>query len=100
MLFANVSREIVYIKKYNLGENHEVPISPQMIEDLIAPEIINLVFANKFVNGIVKNHGGFITAESKFGYGSTIKVFLPAVTIDVVNSLNSEKSIFLKRKVS
>ena len=23
MLFANVSREIVYIKKYNLGENHE-----------------------------------------------------------------------------
>ncbi len=53
MLFANVSREIVYIKKYNLDENHEVPIPPQMIEDLIAPEIINPVFENKFVNDII-----------------------------------------------
>ena len=53
MLFTNVSREIVYIKRYNLDENHEVPIPPQMIEDLIAPEIINPVFENKFVNGIV-----------------------------------------------
>lgn len=42
-------------------------------------------------HGIIKKHGGFITAESEAGYGSTIKVFLPGVTNDVVNSLNSEK---------
>ncbi len=42
-------------------------------------------------HGIIKKHGGFIAAESKVGYGSTIKVFLPAVTNDVVNSLDSEK---------
>ena len=42
-------------------------------------------------HGIVTKHGGFITAESEAGYGSTIKVFLPGVTNDVVNSLTSEK---------
>ena len=42
-------------------------------------------------HGIIKNHGGFITVNSKEGYGSTFKIYLPAVTNEVVNSLNSDK---------
>ncbi len=47
-------------------------------------------------HGIIRNHGGFITVKSKEGHGSVFKLYLPAVTNELVISPERYESKFPK----
>ena len=42
------------------------------------------------VQGIVKNHGGFVKVESQFGEGSTFHIFFPAIEGEIISENTGE----------
>ncbi len=67
-------------------------------------KIFNLYFTTKqegdglglaIVNSIVDNHGGYITANSRMGYGTTFHIYLPAFPEIIPIEKSEEEKLFM-----
>ncbi len=104
----NIILDETYVKPYNTEPGRFVKISVTDTGTGMGPEILKKVFDPFFTTkdltrgiglglastyGIVKNHGGIITAYSEKGLGSTFNIYLPVSEKDVIHEIETSKKI-------
>ncbi|HET8668084.1 MAG TPA: ATP-binding protein [Terriglobales bacterium] len=68
----------------------------RMFEPFFSTKETNVGLGLTAVYGVVKQHGGHVDVTSQPGYGTTVRIFLPAVAADVTSRHPGESSVAAK----